>query len=373
MSKKIKVLHVIGRRPQGGIGTFLLNMHSNLDISKVHFDYLINSKSETGAFDEKVRNLGGNIYVLPELTYRNTFIYLKELNRFYKEHQNYDIVHVHSVNIGLFNYLLAKRYGIKHRIAHSHSIKYSDSKLKSIRNYILQIPLKKLANVYFACSNEAALFLFGKKQVLSENVYMAKNAINARKFNYNMNIREKVRKDFGVDNEFIIGHVGAFLPVKNHEYILEIINELKEKDANIQLWLVGTGELESYIKDKVRELELEKFVKFMGARDDVHELMQAFDVFILPSKFEGLPLVGIEAQAAGLPCIFSDKVTTEVKLTDNVVFKSVQNLPGVWADEILKYQDHQRQETYNEILSNGYEVGTVAKKLQDYYLNLLNN
>lgn len=371
MGSRIKVLHVIGKRPKGGIGTFLINMHSNIDASKVQFEYLINAAISTGEFDQKVKALGGNVYVLPELTYKNTFKYLNELNKFFKEHNDYKIIHVHSVNIGLFNFLQANKYGIKHRIAHSHSTKYSNNLINGIRNFFLQMPINKLANIYFACGIEAGNFLFGKKCVKNGQVYIANNAINPQKFRFNRTLRGKVRNNLDINGKFVIGHVGAFLPQKNHTFLIDVFNDIQKKNKQAMLLLVGTGDLENQIRDKVQRLKLEESVVFLGSRNDVNELMQAFDVFLLPSLFEGVPLVGIEAQAAGLKCIMSDSITKEIKITELAEFISLATPPKEWANKVLKYMNgYNRRDTFEDILNAGYEVKAAARKLQDYYLNL---
>lgn len=371
MNNKIKILHVIGKRPKGGVGTFLINMHSNIDRSKIQFDYLINAPTPDGIFDIKVKALGGKVFVLPELRYKNIFKYLKELVHFFRENHDYKIIHVHSVNIAVFNFIIAKKYGIMYRIAHSHSVKYSDKVINSIRNFFLQLPVKRLANSYFACSIEAGVFLFGRKNVEENKVFIAKNAIEPMKFRYDNSIRERVRKKMLIDGKMVIGHVGAFLPVKNHSYLIDIFKEVYKKNNQAILILVGYGELEEEIKNKVNKLNLDKAVMFMGFRDDVYELMQVFDVFILPSLFEGLPLVGIEAQAAGLPCIFSETITQEVKITDLVVFKSIKAPPQEWADQIFECETHvQRSDTLSCIIEGGFEVRSVAEKLQRIYLDL---
>ncbi|MDK2901610.1 MAG: hypothetical protein PWR14_514 [Thermosediminibacterales bacterium] len=371
MSDKVKILHVIGKRPKGGIGTFLINMHSNIDTSKVQFDYLINASTLEGEFDRKVKALGGNVFVLPELRYKNTIKYLRNLNNFFKEHNDYKAIHVHSPNIGIFNFIMAKKYGIKYRIIHSHNTKYSDNKINSIRNFFMQLPIKKLANIYFACSKKAGEFLFGANNVEKGNVYIAKNAVNAEKFRYNEDVRKRIRRELAIEEKFVLGHVGRFNTQKNHNFLIDIFYEVHKLNNKSILLLIGDGEFEKQIKQKVKKLNLEKSVFFFGVRNDVSDLMQAFDVFLLPSLFEGLPLVGIEAQAAGLKCIMSDTITDEIKIIDLVEFVSLSKSPKEWAQKILKYANgYNRKNVYKEILNAGYEVKYAAKKLQDYYLNL---
>ncbi|WP_339824847.1 glycosyltransferase family 1 protein [Paenibacillus sp. FSL R7-0163] len=371
MPDKIKVLHVIGKRPRGGVGTFLINMHSNIDTSKVEFDYLINAnKNEDGDFDKIVRNLGGNVFVLPELKYQNTFKYLKDMRDFFSQNNNYQVIHLHTANIGIFTFAMALKFKIKYRILHSHNTKYSDKKINSIRNFVMQLPVKKMANIYFACSEKAGSFLFGKKNFDDGKVYIAKNAINANNFRYDEDKRLKVRTKLGFTDKIVLGHIGRFNIQKNHEFLIEVFKKAYEKNNQCVLVLVGDGELEEYIKEKVEKLNLQGSVFFLGNRKDVPDLLQAFDVFIMPSFFEGLPLVGIEVQAAGLPCIMSDSITDELKIIDTVEFISLEKDPQYWADRVLCKMNDIRKDTYESIVNAGYDSKKAASDLGDYYTKL---
>lgn len=370
MEYPVRVLHVLGKRPVGGVGTFLINMHKNIDRSKVQFDYLMNASYEEGEFDKTVKSLGGNVYILPELSYKNTLSYLKNLNVFFKKYNlKYNIIHVHSVNIGIFNFMLAKKYGIKYRIAHSHSSRYSDSFFKSLRNFLLQIPINRLSNIYFACSKKASDFLFGEKNY--NKVYIAKNAIETEKFIFDEDIRNDLRKKMNIEGKFVIGHIGAFLPVKNHEFIIDVFSEVYKNNQNAILILIGDGKLKEDMERKVKLLNLEKKVMFLGARTDVNKLMNVLDIFILPSLFEGMPLVGIEAQTNGLPCIFSESITKEIKIINNVRFKSIDENYKSWALEICNYEGLKRDNnSAKQVIEAGYDVKEVSNKLQDFYINL---
>lgn len=370
MSNLIRVLHVLAQRPSGGIGSFLYNMHSNIDTSKVQFDYLICDENAQGEFDNRVKSLGGRVYVLSPLRNRKLFVYIYELCNFFKKYKEYNIVHGHLANAASIYFFIAKRYGINHRIIHSHNTKYSDYKLNSIRNYFLQLPLKKVANRFFACSLKAADFLYGKKHVEQNKVEIIQNAIDAKRFRFDNCIRNNVKRELGLEDKFVLGHVGAFVPQKNHSFLIDIFNEVYKQNPNTVLLLIGTGILEQEIKEKVKSLGLDDAVFFLGRRIDVNKLMQGFDIFLLPSLYEGLPLVGIEAQAAGLKCLISDTVTEEIKITDLVDFISLSSL-SEWTKTILKYENnYNRKDTYEEIVNAGYDVAHAAEKLQNFYLNL---
>lgn len=368
MNNTIKVLHILGKRPVGGVGTFLKNMHNNLNVSEVQFDYLISSSIMDGDFDKEVRRRGGTVFVLPELTYSNSFKYIKQLSEFYKKNSRYyEIIHIHTPNIAVFNLILAKKNGIKNRIVHSHSTKYSDSISKSLRNFLLQLPIRKIANNYFACTEDSSKFLFGS-DLTNNEVKIIKNAINLEDYKYDSSVRKEIRDELNLSDAFLIGHVGAFLPVKNHEFIINLFHQIHKKNNNTMLLLVGDGNLENQIKNKVSELGLEQKVIFMGRRMDVNKLMQAMDLFILPSLFEGMPLVGIEAQASGLPCVFSETLTSDIKVTKNVYFEKITDIKA-WENKIISVsnQSINRELAYEELYETDYNVKKEVVKLEGYY------
>ena len=370
----IRVLHVVGKRPRGGVGTFLINMNRHIDLDVIKFDYLICDPSKKdGDFDREVKGFGAQVFVMPELKYKNTLKYLSELEHFYKHNHNYDIVHVHSPNIGLFNFYLAKKYGIKHRLVHSHNTKYSDKAISAIRNFFLQIPLKAYVTSKVACSRKASDFLFGNKAMEKGEVFLAKNAIDANKFRFNKTIREQVRKKLNLEDKFVIGHVGRFNAQKNHSFLLEIFQQILKNDNNAVLMLVGNGELEDETRIKAKKLGIADSIVFMGLRSDVPDLLQAFDVFVLPSLFEGLPLVGIEIQAAGLPSVIANTVTDEIKVTEIVEFMSLEEQPIDWAKKILSYRNFERTDMFGEILRSGYDEKIAAKELQNHYCTLISS
>lgn len=371
MSPKVKVLHIIGRRPRGGIGTFLKNTHCHIDRSKIQFDYLINESRPHSDFEEVVKSYGGNVYILPELTYKNTFKYFAALFRFYRQHHDYDVMHVHSANIAIFNFLFAIIYGIRHRVIHSHNTRFSDKRIRGIRNFVLQLPNKLFANIFVACGAKAALFMYGKRYVRSRKVHILKNAIDPLKFRYSESLRKELRKKLDIENNYVVGHVGAFVPQKNHLFILQIFNEIYQLQNKSTLMLIGTGDLEDEIRSAAKSLDCSHAIRFMGARNDVNQLMQAFDVFILPSLFEGLPLVGIEAQAAGLPCVFSKEISSEVKITEHVSFLSINATPKEWSSVINNYYElNLRKDTSQEVKEAGYDILHATGRLQQLYLSL---
>jgi len=368
----IKVLNVIGKRPKGGIGTFLINMNKVFNKDEFQLDYLINSSdfSHEHSFDKTMMDLESNVFILPELKIANTAEYLAALTRFYKKY-NYDIIHIHTPNIAVFNYFVAKKNNMNNFILHSHNTKFADKKLNSYRNYLLMKPLKYLNFNKVACSMKASEFLFKRSKVDNGNVFIAKNAIDTEKYYYDIKKRERLRKEHDVSNNFVLGHVGNFYNQKNHSFLIDIFYEVSLVDEEAVLFLIGTGPLENVIKDKVERLKLQSKVYFLGRRDDVEDLYQVFDIFLLPSKFEGLPLVAVEAQATGLPLIVSDTITEEIKATSNVSFLNINKSPKLWMNKIIKKKQFKRRNTSREIIDSGYRSIDAGKQLEEFYKEII--
>ncbi|MBE5898687.1 MAG: glycosyltransferase family 1 protein [Lachnospiraceae bacterium] len=366
-----KVLEIIGKRPQGGIGSFITNYQSNFPGKEVILDYLIFSDEPSGLFDKKVKKMGSRVYVLPELKNTRLFRIWKSIYDFFEKYgEEYDAVHLHSANIGFMVFPVAKKCGINNLIVHSHSTMYSDNKINAFRNYFLCLGIQKHASHYLACSIASADFLFGKKN--RNRVLIFNNAIECDRFAFKNEIRTKYREQMGVEGKFVIGHVGMFYPVKNQSMVVDIFKSVCEKISNAVLILVGEGPLKKEVEDKVAEYGLNHKVLFLGQRYDVNNTMMAMDVFVLPSVFEGIPVVGIEAQASGLPCFISDAISNEISLQD-VEFLSINDTPKEWAEIIIKKgrnDNIKREMAYRDISRKGYDIKTEATKLYEFYMSL---
>lgn len=374
MGNKICVLHVVGTRPIGGIGSLLKNINKVIDLESFAFIYAFSSSELTGDFDKQVEKYNSSVVVFPSYKIRNIFRYLKQIKHFYKTNASHiDILHVHSPNTGVLDLYYAKKYGITIRILHSHSTKYSGKKINAIRNYILQLPVKKLATHYFACSLKAAEFLFGKNNI--GNTFIIHNAIFPNSFLFSEKVRNRYRFDLGIaDTNFVIGHVGNFTEEKNHFFLLDVFREVYTQNCKAILLLIGSGTLENQIRHRIKELELEKAVLMLGRRADVHNWLQAMDVFVFPSFFEGLPLTLIEAQTAGLHCIVSSNITTETNITNYIEYLSLESSSKIWAESILKYSNGYNRENMEEQISKaGYDIRTEVTMLEKLYFDSLNN
>ena len=363
MGEPIRVLQVVTHMNRGGLETMLMNYYRNIDRTKVQFDFLTHRpENEKKDYDDEIRSLGGKIYHMPVL---NPFsrTYMKSLDEFFKEHKEYKIVHSHLDCLSAYPLKMAKKNGVPVRIAHSHNTSQEKNLKYLIKDYSKkQIP--KYATHLFACGKEAGEWMFGKHKFQIMN-----NAIDAKKFIYNEEIRKQKRQELGLDGKFVIGHVGRFNLQKNHEFLIEIFKDFAKTNKDAVLILIGNGELQDEIKQQVMEYQMEDQVKFLGLREDIPQLLQAMDLFLFPSLFEGLPVTLVEAQAAGLPCVIADTITDEIMITDRISKVSLDSNLEKWNQVILKYKGMKRTNTMPEIVAHGFDIEKNARWLEEFYIN----
>lgn len=360
-NQPIRVLQVVTYMGRGGLETMIMNYYRHVDRSKVQFDFLVH-RFERADYDDEIEALGGTIYRLPRLVpwSRN---YCGALNNFFEGHPEYHIVHVHQDCLSSIILKAAAHHNVPVRIAHSHSSNQDKNLKYPIKLYYRrQIPI--FATHLFACGNDAGAWMFR-----GAPFHVLNNAIDAKKYRYDPVQAKQIREELGLPADaFVIGHVGRFAPPKNHVFLANIYAEVQKRQADARLLLVGDGSLRSEIESEAHSLGLSEKVIFTGVRSDVPALLQAMDVFVFPSLYEGLPVTMIEAQAAGLPCFISDKVPLECKITDLVTQIPLQASAEQWAEKILAAQNPERKDTYNEIVAAGFDIVENAKWLQDFYL-----
>ena len=373
MSEKVKVLYFVDRLLRGGIQTFVYENIKHMDRNKVQIDFLLLDDGNKYEMEDDLKELGCNIYKLKGMWINKVtdfFKYGKMLDDFFSKNNDYKVVHLHSSSKNYLVLKYAKKYNIKVRIAHSHNIDFQTKYiLKKIMGDFLKIPLRRYATDYFACSEIAGEWLFGKKIVKSDKFKVVHNAVDLEKFKFNNEIREKIRKELNVDSDtLLIGHVGRFTQQKNHDFLIDIFNEIHERNQNTKLLLIGTGIKEKDIKEKVKNLNLQDSVIFEGFKNNVNEYMFAMDIFLFPSKFEGLGLVLIEAQATGLPCYTSkDVVPNEAKVSNLLEYISLKNSAKEWSQYIINNRNKRLNE-YKKIKNGGYDIEDTSKLLQCFYL-----
>lgn len=367
----IRVAHIIGKWLGGGVESVVMNYYRHIDRTKIQFDFLCDEDSTNIPYEE-IEYLGGRVILIPP--YQKVFKYQKELIRIFKENK-YKIVHSHINTLSVFPLRAAKKAGVKVRIAHSHSTTNKKEWKKNLLKQVLRPFSKVYATDYMCCSELAGKWLFGDKAYDSGKVYLLNNAIDLDKFKYDEYLRKEKRKELNItDDTLVIGHVGRFVAQKNHTFLIDIFNEVHKKNNNSILLLAGQGPLKEEIENKVKELRLNDSVRFLGQRNDVNELYQAFDVFCLPSLYEGLPVVGVEAQATGLLCELSNDMTKEAKILDTTRFISLNTSYEEWAAIILDdYSKFKRHDTTSEITKNNFNIKNETSKLENEYSELLTN
>ena len=367
MIKPIRVLHVIGIMNQGGAETMIMNLYRQIDRDKVQFDFVENENS--GAlFDEEIRNLGGKIYHCPRFVGKNYLKYKKWWKVFFDMHKEYSAVHGHIGSTAAIYLKEAKKRGIA-TIAHSHSIYVKGQNLFLYR--LFSYPTRYIADYLFMCSNRAGIDRYGKQAISdSKRTFLMPNAIDTNAFRYNETARDNIRREFGIDDkEYVVGHVGRFVDVKNHSFLLDIFEKILEIHPSSKLLLVGDGELQQSIIEKTKSLGIQNKVVVTGNRSDVNEVLSAMDVLVFPSKYEGLPVTLVEAQCNGLPCVISDSVPEDSILIEELVkIHSLTEDPSVWAETALNCKQNKRSACADIIKETDFDIEKSAKWLEDFYL-----
>lgn len=363
-NQPMRVAQVIGNWFGGGIESVIMNYYRHIDRTKIQFDFFCSEKSTDIPYDE-IKKLGGTVTLIP--SYSQVFKYQKVLKEKLK---GYKIVHCHLGTMAIFALKVAKKAGVPVRIVHSHTTSNKKEFIRNIMKNILRPFSKVYATDYMCCSELAGRWLFGDKTYDEGKVYLLNNAIDVDKFKYNEELRIKKRNELNInDDTFVIGHIGRFVEQKNHRFLIDIFNEVHKQIPNSLLLLVGQGPLMEEMKEKVAQLGLEEYVNFLGQRNDVNELFQAMDIFCLPSLYEGLPVVGVEAQASGLLCVFSNDMTKETKVLDDTQFISLEKNADDWANSIIHLSSNYcRCDTSNEASENGFSIKNETNKLEKVYL-----
>ena len=358
--KPIRVAQMMTDMNYGGVEMVVMNYYRHIDKSKVQFDFFALEGSSI-PYREEIESMGGRVYVVPR--YTHIIKYEKEIQRLFKEN-NYKIVHSHMNTLGVFSLYGAKKAGVPVRILTNHSTAGKGETKKNIMKYALRPFAKKYPTQLCACSKYAGEWIYGKNSQFKV-IY---NAIDLDKYKYNENLRKQIRDELGVYNKFVIGHIGRFCYQKNHDLLIDIFVEVLKQKKDAVLLLIGEGELEDTIKEKVKKLNIEDKVFFLGKRNDAHKYYQAMDVFLLPSRYEGLGMVAIEAQAACLPVVCSENVPKEVEISDKVYFA---NSIDDYAELVVRLSKKDRFDTSKILKEAGYDIKNEAAQLSAFYEELL--
>jgi len=354
-----KVLQVLTSLSGGGVGSVIMNYYSFIKKDFV-FDFVVNSRKNT-AFEQQVIDDGGFIYEIPSIK-KGFFKYISSIKKTMKQ-TDATIVHCNIGEKSLFYLFYAKKYGIKKRILHVHQTNVPNNFFKKIIFNFLKALCFHYATDFFACGEVAAEIFYKKKK----NVFVLKNAIDLDKYMFEPTIRKTERNKMNIKDSIVIGNVGRLSYLKNHDFMIEIFKEIKRMESNTFLVLVGIGELEKQLKEKVQKLGLADSVLFLGLRNDVPKIMNSFDIFLMPSLFEGVPVAAIEALANGLTVVCSSTITKEIEIQNKVFYFSLENTAKQWADFILNLP-LSRTNVINELTNKGYSIVEEANDLTKRYL-----
>lgn len=365
-NQPIRVLQVLGGLFHGGAEAMIMNLYRNVDTRVVQFDFLVHTDQE-GVFDKEILDRGGVVHHAPVYKGINHFDYKAWWKTFLRQHPEYGCIHFHIRGTSAIAIPICKRLG-RTTIIHAHSTSNGKSLVSFIKG-LFQLSLRRDADYLFACSEPAGRWLFGQKALQAPNFHLWKNAIDTSTYQFSQDTRNRIRSELGLEDSFVVGHIGRFIDAKNHGFLLTIFQEVLKREPHARLLLIGDGPNRKEIEEKVELLRLGQAVIFAGFRSDVPEILQAMDIFLFPSLYEGLPVTLIEAQASGLPSVVSDTITKEIEVTDLIQFVSLESVAKAWADIIFTIsRDNIRKDTSKSIIEAGYDIKQSAKELQDFYL-----
>ena len=346
----------------GGVESLIMNYYREIEKAKIQFDFLCNT--EIVAYEKEILSLGGRIFRIPARR-DGIWEFLGALDGFMKDHaKNYHAIWVNVCSLANIDYLkFAKKYGISKRIIHCHNADNGDGIFRGMLHKMNRRAVRRFATDFWTCSDQAVDWFFGRDIREKKTYRLIHNAIDLEKYRYKEDVRKEYRKNLGLENKKVIGHIGRFHFQKNHTYLIDTFCMVLKQEPSACLLLIGQGELMEEMKEKVKNLGIEAQVLFLGVREDINQLYQAMDCFVLPSVFEGVPLVGIEAQAAGLPCIFSNCITKELRIGKNITFIPLSE-KKLWVQEILRSFHADRVDNRKELEKNGYNIKIETKKIE---------
>lgn len=362
-----RVLHIEIGSGFGGIGTFLLNVYRYIDRPRLQFDFVtVRDKVFT---EQQFTELGGRIFRIP---YGNMLDYYRKLVKLISEN-GYEIVHIHKNSAAnIIPFLACRRAGVKVVVAHSHNTKPTAGRLSQILHYMNRPILNRLVDARFACSDLAAFWLFGKRCVEKDGVIYVRNGIVTERFLYNVKARMKVRRELELqEGTFLIGNVGRMSAQKNQVFLVEILYEIRKKYGDTRLLICGDGELRDKIWKRAEDLGIADSLILPGRCNNIEEILQALDAYVMPSLYEGLSVAAVEAQCAGLPVILSDTMSGQTVITGNCRMVSLRRTAEEWAERILEFRGVRNKNAEKEVRRAGFHIRETASFLQEYYMKNL--
>lgn len=365
-----RIAIIAGVLHSGGKRNLIMEYYRHIDRTKVQFDFICDSDSN-GIPEEEIRALGGRVYKVAP--YKNIVPHLKETYKILKKNR-YEVMHAFDNTLNIFPMFLGWIAGVKVRISESIS-KGDKNEKKTLIKYALRPFSHWFTNCYMANSIDCGIWQFGKKTYDKGRVSIFKTVIDADANAFNAKLRENTRKKFGWENKVVYGFIGRYVPQKNPLFLIDIFNEIAKKQENAILVMIGFGELENEMHDKIQNYGIINRVIDLGRRDDIKQFYNAFDAFLLPSLYEGMPVVGIEAQCSGLPIFFSKNITEETTASELAYYIGLEETPNIWANKIVKVVNghiHKRRSYVAEVIKNGFDSSNEALRLQKFYLAKIN-
>ena len=363
----LRVLHFIPGFNIGGVESLIMSLYRHIDKSKIQFDFLVETQEWLQEFTS-IENLGGKVIQINALKKSKPIAYILQIQRFFKQYgRNYQVFHCHNMERGVVALYYAKKYQIKNRIFHAHTDSFTGVNYESLVKLLVRID-NKLSTHYLACSIAAGEFQFKNS---NKTFTVLKNAIDTDLFRFSPAKQKAIREELKLEMAFVIGHTGRFTYAKNHKRIIAIFNQVYQKLPRAHLLLIGDGPIRPLIEEEVENLGLTDAVTIMGSQNDIAKYLHCMDVFLLPSFFEGFCISLLEAQSIGLPCIVSDIIPKEVKVTKLIKEHGLNEPNKNWANSIINLQNYIRKNHHNDIIRRGYDASDNSKWLIEYYFNIV--
>ena len=362
-----RIAIIAGVLHSGGKRNLIMEYYRHIDRTKVQFDFICDADSN-GIPEEEIKQLGGRVYKVAP--YKSIFPHMKETYQILKENQ-YEVMHAFDNTLNIFPMFIGWLAGVKTRISESIS-KGDKNEKKTLIKYALRPFSHWFATHYMANSVDCGVWQFGKRTYQKGKISIFKTVINADANAFDADLREQTRKKFDWEDKVVYGFIGRYVPQKNPLFLLDIFNSIAKRQDNALLVMIGFGELEEAMHEKIHRLGLTNKVIDLGRRDDIKQFYNAFDAFLLPSLYEGMPVVGIEAQCAGLPIFFSKNITEETTASELAYYIGLEETPEVWANKIIEATMANipiRKSHADDVKHNGFDSYSEARRLQEFYLN----